>query len=304
MAPIEGNGMDKRISRRSLLAGASALGALGVLGATGCSRVSAADTRNGGNLLERLRAQKTVRLGIAGEIPFGYISKEAEVTGEAPEIAKIIFKRLGVPNVQPVPTEFGSLIPGLNSQQFDVISAGMFVNPERCEQVLFADPDYEVLDAFIVSKGNPKKLRTYADVKKSGAKLATGAAYAEIDYAVDAGIKRDEIQIYPDQLAGLLAVAQGRADAFAGTSLTVRNVIRQTKNPKVEGTKPFLPELDGKPAYGAGAFAFRPGETTLRNAFNRELLKMKDSGELLRVVKPFGFTETEMTDLTAKELCA
>lgn len=291
--------IERTVGRRSLLAGMAAFGALGAAGVAGCSRVP----KEEGGLLERLRALGTVRVGIAGEIPFGYISKEGEVTGEAPELAKIIFKRLGVPNVQPVPTEFGSLIPGLNSQQFDVISAGMFVNPDRCEQVLFADPDYEVLDAFIVRKGNPKNLQTYADIKRTGAKLASGTAYAEIDYAVDAGIKRSDIQIYPDQLAGLLAVAQGRADAFAGTSLTVRNVIRQTKNPKVEGTKPFLPEVDGKPAHGAGAFAFRKGEEPLRDAFNAELHKMKKSGDVLRVVKRFGFTETEMTDLTAEELC-
>jgi polar amino acid transport system substrate-binding protein len=289
----------RTVGRRSLLAGAAALGASGLVG---CSQVSA-HTGKGGNLLERLKAQGSVRLGIAGEIPYGYISKEAKITGEAPEIAKIIFKRLGVPRIQAVPTEFASLIPGLNSQQFDVISAGMFVNPDRCKQVLFADPDYQVLDAFIVRKGNPKNLRTYADVKKAGAKLATGSAYAEIDYAVDAGIPRGSIQIYPDQLAGLLAVAQGRADAFAGTSITVRNVIDQTKNSKVESSKPFQPTLKGKPAYGAGAFAFRLQETALRNAFNAELHKMKESGELLRVVAPFGFTKTEMTDLTAKELC-
>ncbi|MFG2196209.1 ectoine/hydroxyectoine ABC transporter substrate-binding protein EhuB [Streptomyces sp. NPDC048639] len=301
MAPPQGNDMIGRsVGRRSVLAGMAAIGAAA---AVGCSRVSTADTTGGGNLLERLRAQGSVKLGIAGEIPFGYISKQAEITGEAPELAKVIFKRLGVPNVQAVPTEFGSLIPGLNSQQFDVIAAGMFVNPERCAQVLFADPDYEVLDAFIVRKGNPKNIQSYADIKKSGAKLASGTAYAEIDYAVDAGVPRGEIQIYPDQLAGLLAVAQGRADAFAGTSLTVRNVINQTKNQKVEGTKPFLPKLDGKPAYGAGAFAFRKGETQLRDAFNEELHKMKKNGEVQRVLKPFGFTDTEMTELTAEELC-
>lgn len=291
------------LRRRSFLAG-STLAAVGLGGlSVGCSRVSTADAKDGGNLLERLRKQGTVRLGIAGEIPFGYIDKNGDLTGEAPELAKVIFKRLGVEKVQPVPTEFSSLIPGLNSQQFDVISAGMFINPERCQQVIFADPDYEVLDAFIVAKGNPKKLNTYADVKKSGAQMASGTAYAEIEYAVDAGIPRDDIQVYPDQLAGLLAVAQGRADAFAGTSLTVRRVIEQTGNNKVESSKPFLPQVDGEDAHGAGGFAFRPGETRLRDAFNRELHKMKDSGELLRVVKPFGFTETEMTDLTAEELC-
>lgn len=282
-----------------------ALAAAGLGGfATGCSRVSTAQAKDGGNLLERLRKQGTVRVGIAGEIPFGYIDKNGDLTGEAPALAEVVFNRLGVGRVQPVPIEFSSLIPGLNSQQFDVISAGMFINPERCKQVIFADPDYEVLDAFIVAKGNPKGIERYSDVRKSRARLASGTAYAEIDYAVAAGIPRGAIQVYPDQLAGLLAVAQGRADAFAGTSLTCRNVIQQTRNHQVEMTEPFLPEVDGRPAHGAGGFAFRPGETKLRDAFNRELHRMKDSGELLRVVKPFGFTKTEMTDLTAKELCA
>ncbi|MFH8368762.1 ectoine/hydroxyectoine ABC transporter substrate-binding protein EhuB [Streptomyces sp. NPDC018031] len=288
------------IHRRSLLAGGAALG---VLGMAGCTRVSSADAKDGGNLLERLRSQGTVRLGIAGEIPFGYIDENGEFTGEAPEIARVIFKRLGVESVQPVPTEFGSLIPGLRSQQFDVVSAGMYINPERCRQVIFSDPDYKMLDAFIVAKGNPKGLRTYKDIVRTGAKMASGTAYAQIDYAVNAGVKRDEIAVLPDQLAGLLAVEQGRVDVFAGTRVTVHNVIKQTGSRKTEPTEPFQAMVDGKPDIGAGGFAFRPEETALRDAFNVELRKLKKSGELLRIVRPFGFAETEMTDLTAEELC-
>ncbi|MEU7044882.1 ectoine/hydroxyectoine ABC transporter substrate-binding protein EhuB [Streptomyces varsoviensis] len=298
MAPSMENNRRMVMRRRSLIAGGAAVG---LLGAVGCGRVSTADAEDGGNLLARLKSQGTIRLGIAGEIPFGYIDKNGEFTGEAPELAKVIFPRLGVARVQPVPTEFNSLIPGLNSQQFDGISAGMFINPGRCEQVIFADPDYEVLDAFIVRKGNPKRLRTYADVKRSGARLGSGTAYAELEYAKNAGVA--DVQVYPDQLAGLLAVEQGRVDAFAGTSLTVRNVIRQNPGAKVESTEPFLPQMDGKDVHGAGAFAFRPGETKLRDAFNAELHKMKKSGELLRIIRPFGFTRTEMTNLTAEELC-
>jgi len=265
--------------------------------------VSSTDAKDGGNLLERLRAQGTVRLGIAGEIPFGYIDKNGDFTGEAPEIAKVIFKRLGVDKVQPVPTEFGSLIPGLRSQQFDVVSAGMYINPERCAQVIFSDPDYRMRDAFIVRKGNPKNLHNYDDIVKQKAKMATGTAYAEIDYAKNAGVKESDMLILPDQLAGLLAVEQGRADVFAGTTVTVHNVVKQRNSKRAEATEPFQAMLDGKPDIGAGGFAFRPEETKLRDAFNVELHKMKKSGELLRIVRPFGFTEGEMTDLTAEELC-
>lgn len=300
MASPRGNTSGTQIGRRSLLAAGAGVG---LLGAVGCSRVSNADVKNGGNLLERLKSQGTVRLGIAGEVPYGYIDKNGDFTGEAPELAKIIFKRLGVPHVQPVPTEFSSLVPGLRSQQFDVVSAGMYITADRCEEVIFADPEYIMLDAFIVAKGNPKNIHDYEDIVKSGAKLASGTAYAEIEYAVAAGVKRSDITVLPDQLAGLLAVEQGRVDVFAGTSLTVRTVVAQRHSSKAEATKAFQPIVDGEPALGAGGFAFRPDDTNLRDAFNEELHKMKKSGEILRVMKKFDFTKTEMTDLTAEELC-
>lgn len=285
------------IRRRTLLAGVAALGtAAGVTAATGCAHVDQGDT------LERLRSQGVVRLGIAGEIPFGYIDKDGEFTGEAPELAKVIFKRLGVERVTPVPTQFGSLIPGLNSQQFDAVSAGMYINKDRCSQVIFAEPEYQMLDAFIVRKGNPLGLHTYADVVKKKAKLSTGTGYAEIDYAVGAGIKRSDIVVLQDQVAGLNAVESGRADVFAGTALTTRQVVAHSK--KAEVTQPFAPLVDGKKHIDGGGFAFRPVDTKLRDAFNVELMKMKKSGELLRILRPFGFTEKEMTKLTTKELCA
>ncbi|KPI16429.1 ectoine/hydroxyectoine ABC transporter solute-binding protein [Actinobacteria bacterium OK074] len=296
--PHEYHFRERATSRRTLLAGVAAGGVLGV---AGCSRVATSSSVNGGDLLDRLRAQGVVRLGIAGEIPFGYIDKNGELTGEAPELAKAVFKRLGVDRVQPVPTEFGSLIPGLNSQQFDVVSAGMYINHDRCQQVLFADPDYQMLDAFIVRKGNPKGLHGYQDVVAKKAKLATGTGYAEIQYAVDAGYKQSELLIVPDQVAGLNAVEAGRVDAFAGTALTVRMVVQNSR--KTEATEPFAPLVDGKPHVDGGGFAFRSNETRLRDAFNTQLHKLRRSGELYRILRPFGFTKDEMTDMTAKELC-
>ncbi|NGN68238.1 ectoine/hydroxyectoine ABC transporter substrate-binding protein EhuB [Streptomyces sp. A7024] len=290
----------RRLSRRSLLAGTASVGAVAAMGAAaGCSRAEAGESVEGGDLLEELRDRGMVKVGIASEPPFGFLDEDGEATGEAPAIAKRIFKALGVPKIEAVPVEFGALIPGLKVQQFDVVSAGMYIQPDRCAQVIFSDPDYLMKDAFIVKKGNPEGIRNYEDIAKKGLKLASGTAYAEIAYAEAHGIK--DILILPDQVAGLEAVAQGRVHAFAGTNVTVQGVVKGSA--KAEATKPFQPYVDGKPAYGAGGFAFRPAEKNLRDAFNRELHKLKDSGELLRIVKPFGFTKAEMTDLTAKELC-
>jgi polar amino acid transport system substrate-binding protein len=177
----------------------------------------------------------------------------------------------------------------------------MYVTPERCAQVIFADPDYQVLDSFVVRKGNPKGLNDYKDVVAKKAKFATGTGWAQIQHVVDAGYKQSDILIVPDQVAGLNAVEAGRVDVFAGTALTTRAVVK--KSAKAESTAPFAPLVDGKPRIDGGAFAFRPTETKLRDAFNVELHKLKKSGELFRILRPFGFTKAEMTDLTAKELC-
>ncbi|MER0445925.1 ectoine/hydroxyectoine ABC transporter substrate-binding protein EhuB [Streptomyces sp. Edi4] len=280
------------IPRRTLLTGAAAVA---LTGAAACSRVPKGDA------LARLKSQGTVRLGIAGEVPYGYVNEQGEFTGEAPELARVIFKRLGIGRVQPVATDFSSLIPGLNSQQFDVVSAGMYINKDRCAQVLFADPEYQMLDAFIVRKGNPKNLRTYEDVVRAKARFATGTGYAEIGYAGAAGYPEKDIVILQDQVAGLNAVESGRVDVFAGTALTVREVAK--KSARAEATEPFAAVVDGRKKIDGGGFAFRPTDGALRDAFNAEIHRMKRSGELFRILRPFGFTQAEMTTLTAKELC-
>ncbi|MET9377152.1 ectoine/hydroxyectoine ABC transporter substrate-binding protein EhuB [Streptomyces sp. NPDC002992] len=281
----------QQIRRRTLLWGTAAAAA----GAAGCARVASGDA------LGRLRSQGTVRLGIAGEVPYGYVDEQGAFTGEAPELARVIFGRLGIENVQPVATDFASLIPGLNSQQFDVVSAGMYINKERCAQVLFADPEYQMQDSFIVRKGNPKKLRSYEDVVRTKARFATGGGWAQLGHAVAAGYPEKDIVVLQDQVAGLNAVESGRVDVFAGTALTARAVVR--KSPRTEATEPFAAVVDGEKTIDGGAFAFRPTDTALRDAFNTELHRMKKSGELFRIMRRFGFTEAEMTTLTAEELC-
>ncbi|MFV2118112.1 ectoine/hydroxyectoine ABC transporter substrate-binding protein EhuB [Streptomyces sp. Act-28] len=283
------------VRRRSLLLGTAAFGVSGALGAAGCSRVPSGDA------LARLRSQGTVRLGIAGEVPYGYVDEQGAFTGEAPELAKAVFRRLGVDRVQPVATDFGSLIPGLNSQQFDVVSAGMYIKEERCRQVLFSDPEYQMLDSFVVRKGNPLGLRSYGDVVRERARLATGAGYAQGAYAVAAGYPEEDLVILQDQVAGLNAVQSGRVDAFAATALTARQLAAGRS--RVESTAPFAAVVDGRRQVDGGGFAFRRTDRELRDAFNAEIHRMKRSGELFEIMRRFGFTRAEMTTLTAEELC-
>ena len=106
--------------------------------------------------LDRVMREGVIRVG--NENPYAFAKPDGTLSGEAVEVARAVFEDMGIGEMEGVLTEFGSLIPGLQAGRFDVITAGMYVNPNRCEQVLFADPEYKIGEALIVAAGNPLDL--------------------------------------------------------------------------------------------------------------------------------------------------
>jgi polar amino acid transport system substrate-binding protein len=254
------------------------------------------------DLLEDAKESGKVTVGIANEAPYGYQTPEGELTGEAPEIAKHVLGEMGIEEVEAVITEFGSLIPGLKAGRFDMVAAGMFVTPERCQQVAFSEPTYGIGQAFLVAEGNPEGLQTYEDITaKPDSTLAVMAGAIERTYARDAGVPDDQVMVVPDPSSGAAAVQAGRADAFALTSLSIRRLADGTAG--VEIAQPFG-EVAGQSVLGHGAFAFRPEDDAFRQEFNRHLADFLGSEEHLALVEPFGFTKDELPQKATEELCA
>jgi polar amino acid transport system substrate-binding protein len=251
--------------------------------------------------LEQARESGSIRIGFANEAPFGYATPDGKATGEAPEIAKHIFKKLGIAMVDAVLTEWASLIPGLRARRFDVIAAGMFITPARCKQVAFSNPTYRLGQGFLVKAGNPLGLHSYKDAAtNSAAKVAVMAGAIEQSYAEKAGIPEDRILTLPDQVSMLSAVQFGRADAAALTALSVRRMAEKGGG-RVDVASPFKTPED---AYGYGAFAFRKEDKALREAFDKALAAFIGSKEHLALVAPFGFTKDELPGkASAATLC-
>lgn len=249
--------------------------------------------------LERIKRTGVVRIGYANEAPFAYTKLDGKVTGESPEIARIIFKKLGVKQIKSVLTEWGALIPGLQANRFDVIAAGMYITPPRAKEVLFTDPHYQLKDTLLVAKGNPKQLTSYADIVKDGdLKLAIMAGTAEYQYAIDAGVKEDQILQVPNTIAQLQAVMTKRADAAVGTALTMKDLAKKSRK-KLIAIDDFV---DDPSHIGYGALAFRKDDQDLRDAVNGALKEWLGSEQHLATVKPFGFDRSNLTDKTAAEL--
>ena len=282
------------ITRRALIGAA----ALAVVAGSLTAAVAPASAQN---TLETAREQGYIRVGFANEAPFGFATPDGKLTGEAPEVAKAVLARLGIEQVDGVLTEFGSLIPGLLAGRFDIVAAGMFINPARCEQVQFSEPSYGIGQAFLVPDGNPKQITDYSSIAENpDLKLAVMAGAVEAGYAADSGVKEDQLLVLPDQSSLLSAVKAGRADAAALTALSIAQMAEQEG---VESTEPFG-EVAGKSVKGHGGFAFRKEDKELYEAFNEELKKFIGTPEHIALVEPFGFGEAYLPNKTTEELCA
>jgi polar amino acid transport system substrate-binding protein len=244
-----------------------------------------------GSALLRDARENGITIGIANERPYGY-EEGGEATGEAPELAKEIFSRMGIDQVDFQVVEFGALINGLNAGRFDVIAAGMFINPERAEQVAFADPDYCGTTAFAVPEGNPDGLTDFQSVVDAEVTLGVLSGAVEEGYAVDSGVPEGQISAFQTTPDLFDALDAGRIDAATLTAITVREQVEDLEG--YEATEGFVPVVDGEEQLGCGAFAFSQENEDFRNEFNEILNEMKENDEILPIIEEFGFTEAEV----------
>lgn len=254
--------------------------------------------------LEQAREDGFIRVGFANEVPYAYANPDGTLTGEAVEVARAVFQELGIAEMDGVLTEFGSLIPGLQAGRFDVITAGMYVTPTRCEQVAFADPEYQIGEGIVVPTGNPMSIMSYDDiVANPDIRVGTGAGWLEYDYMIAMGVAENQIVTFPGAPSGMAGLQANRIDVFTGTSLTMREISGRTNG--VEFVEDFVqPVIDGETVISYGAAAFRIADADFRDAYNEVLNEMKTDGRLAATIEPFGFGATEHPGaMTSAEFC-
>lgn len=288
----------KPVRTRSM--GVLAAAAAVAMGLAGCTSTQ---TDDDSSLLETLQERGSVTVGFAGEAPYSFM-EDGELTGATVALHREIFDNLGIDTIDGVNADFGALIPGLQANRFDVVSAGMSILPERCEQAAFSEPEFNYTTALMVAEGNPMDLTDMQSVLDSGANLVTMTGAIESDYASELGIDGTQVATPQD---GMDAVTSGRADVFALTAISLNWMANNNPEAPVEVTESFVAEIDGVPQVGAGGTVFRTDDQELLDAYNEELAKItSDPEKYLEIVGEYGFTAEELPDpaLTTADLCA
>lgn len=248
--------------------------------------------------LERVQREGEVTVGFANEQPYAYQTAEGELTGSSVEIARRIMENLGVTEMNGVLTEFASLIPGLQAERFDMVTAGMFITPGRAsaDHIQFANPEYTIGQAIAVEAGNPLDLHSYEDIADNDeAIVAVPSGTVEYDFLLDVGVPEGRIVTVPDMPSALAALQAGRADAITATGPSLQSILDTAADDSIERVDDFTqPVIDGEEVINYGATVFRDTDDDFIDAFNEELENLKESGELLEIIEEFGFTEEDL----------
>jgi polar amino acid transport system substrate-binding protein len=276
-------------SRRTLLA---LVAGAATLGATFSAQAE--------SLMEKAKAGEPIRIGFANEVPWAYPGDNGEPMGFVNTIALGILNNMGYDNIEPVQTEWGGLIPGLQADRSDIITGGMYILKERCENVAFSNPIGVFGDAFIVAAGNPKGIEDYQDIVDQDAIFVTGAGYNQIKVAKGQGIPASNIMEVPGPTEILAAVRSGRADAGGVTYFTAKNLAEESGG-AVEVTDPrMLPEE----TLNWVGIAFRKSDQDFLDAFNAALADYLGSDEMMQAVAQYGYTAAQLPgDATTQYAC-
>ncbi|MDP2780724.1 ectoine/hydroxyectoine ABC transporter substrate-binding protein EhuB [Devosia sp.] len=257
--------------------------------------------------LAEIKESGTIRIAVANEIPYGYVDPNGEALGAGPDVAKALMEQLGVENIEWVTTNFSSLIPGLKADRFDMVAAEMAILPDRCDQVLFSEPNSSYGEGLLVAEGNPKGIHAYSDfADNADYKVAIMAGADQLEMLQKLGVADANMVTIAANADAISTVATGRADAYAATSLTASGLADQGDGVELAGD--FTdPVIDGVAVRSWGGFTFASGNEELRDAVNEALAEFKQTSEWAETLSGYGFAQSDIDgsgQRTTEELCA
>ena len=268
-----------------------------------------ATTSAGAVTLKEIKHRGYIRIAVANEIPYGYMDPNGEAKGAGPDVARVIVKKLGLDpkDIQWVVTNFSSLIPGLQANRFDMTAAEMAIRPERCQKVLYSDPNTTYGEGLLVKEGNPDGIHAYSDFAKGDKKVAVMAGADQLQMMQKLGVPEGNIVTIASNSDAISTVSTGRADAYAATGLTASQLAGKS-NDKLQIVSDFKdPIIDGKETRSWGGFNFNKNSADLQKAFDKELDAFKKTDQWKKILQGYGFTPTDIAQSTAKttkQLCS
>lgn len=216
-------------------------------------------------------AAQTVRLGTEGAYPpFNFINDAGEVAGFEREVGDELCKRAAL-TCEWVTNEWDSIIPNLQSGNYDVIIAGMSITAEREEVIDFSQNYFPPAASAYVA------LTADADLKAGN--VSAQISTIQAGYVAESGATLMEFAT-PDETVA--AVRNGEAVAVFADKDFLAPIVAESNGELMFVGEPV--QLGG----GVG-LGLRSSDTELKEKLNLAIQSMKDDGSLNALIeKNFG----------------
>lgn len=273
----------KRRTNLLAAAGLAAVFSLGITGAFGNVLADENVTENGepaseavtetaadDGSLQRVLDAGELKIGTEGTYaPFSYHNEEDKLVGYDVEVAEKIAEKLGVEAVF-VETEWDSIIAGLDTGRFDIISNQVGITEERKEKFDFTIPDSYARGALIVKKGNTE-ISDFSDLEGKKAAHSLTSNWAQISESYGAEL----VGVDGFEQAVQLIIS-GRADFTINDNIAFYDYLKQKPDADVEIVK-LLDEVS------VSGIPVKKADQSLYQAVNQALQELSDEGVLKEI---------------------
>lgn len=231
--------------------------------------------------VEAIRDKGTLVVGTSADYaPFEFPivrNGKKQIVGYDMMVAGKIADDLGV-KLKIVNTEFPSLVSELKDRKIDLVMAGMVSTPERRKVILFSKPYYEVYNVVLVQKKDEKSF----DTKKSLAGKQVGVQQSTTQESIAKKQLKSSRLVTESQLTSLTTeLKEGKLSGVVCEKAIADNYLATYPGKyAIAGVKLVTPEENRNIEIG-----IRKEDKDLKKRVDRELTKLKKSGELDRMFR-------------------
>lgn len=223
----------------------------------------------------------------SGYAPYEVRNTDGELEGFDIELTEMIAKELGYSEVIWEDIDFDALIGSVNTGKGDMVAAGLSPTPERAEGAELSDSYYtsEEDTANFVLTLKDGDIKQTADIKDKTVGIQIGTIQEAAVNAIkdEYNLKTDARKSYGDMVQ---EIKNGRLD-FVVVEKAIAEEYLKT-NPELAY---FQLEAEGNST--GNCFAFAKGNTELRDQVNETIKKLKDNGELDKLIDKWFTGEEE-----------
>lgn len=223
--------------------------------------------------LKKIQDKGVFVLGFDENFPPMGFKEGSEYTGFDIELAREVFKRLGI-ELKLQPIDWKANIMELNSNNVDCLWNGMTITDERKEKVLFSNPYLKNEQVLVVMDKSSFKTMDELKGKKLGIQTGSSANTA-LNANKEFKNSLGEVVGFKDNMTAFMDLETGRLDAVLVDSIVAGYNITMSGKPYRILDQTLAPE-----EYG---IAFRKNDKALCNAVNDELKKMAEDGTLAAI---------------------